>query len=247
MHQYPNSNYQFFGKSIVIAIVLSIPSPHLAFSHDDHHHPSTAEINLHLPEELIKLGWTTVDQARRNQDEFIYHSVLAIADQHDSQFGPSPDSRLLRGHALLQFHRFAETESVARYLVRIRSNSADYALLGDALLEQGKLAEAEANYLRMARKNFGYQSLIRLAWLKWRQGKQEASLNLWQQAFRKSDQVTDFDRAWCATKVAEAYLALGERRMSAHYVAQALSLYPNYKKAQSLRDSFPESRHRHGT
>gem|GEM_PF-3245485 len=251
MHQYPNSNYQFFGRGFALAIALSASAQISAYAHEDHHHEiaedeSTARSDLHSSKKFVELGWATVGQARRDQDESIYHSVLSIAARHDAKFGPSPDSRLLRGHALLQFHRFAETESVARYLVRIRSNSADYALLGDALLEQGKLVEAEASYSRMAKKNFGYQSLIRLAWLKQQQGKQEASINLWEQAFRKSGQVATFERAWCAAKLAEAYLSFGDHLRSDHYIEKSLSLYPNYKKARLLRDRLPKSDHHHG-
>ena len=49
---------------------------------------------------------------------------------------------LLRGHVLISFHRFAEAEAIARELVEQRTLPFDYGLLGDALVEQGRLAEA---------------------------------------------------------------------------------------------------------
>ena len=53
---------------------------------------------------------------------------------------------MLRGHVLHNPHQFKEAESLARRLITERGAWFDHGLLGDALMEQGKLDEAEQAY-----------------------------------------------------------------------------------------------------
>ena len=57
---------------------------------------------------------------------------------------------LLRGHVLGSLHRFREAEAIARRLIVLREFMLDHALLGDALVEQGRLPEAIEAYQKMA-------------------------------------------------------------------------------------------------
>ena len=50
-----------------------------------------------------------------------------------------PAALLLRGHVLHQMHRFAEAEAIARRLVTPREFVLDFGLLGDVLMEQGRV------------------------------------------------------------------------------------------------------------
>ena len=71
-----------------------------------------------------------------------YRLAESVATCLDEQHPGDPSALLLRGHALHQLHRFQEAEAIARTLVTKREFVLDYALLGDALMEQGRLAEA---------------------------------------------------------------------------------------------------------
>ena len=71
--------------------------------------------------------------------------------------------RDIRGHALHQLHRFHEAEVIARTLVTKREFVLDYALLGDTLMEQGRLAEAATAYQKMIDLKPFYQSYTRAA------------------------------------------------------------------------------------
>ena len=55
---------------------------------------------------------------------------------------------LLRGHVLHQLHRFQEAEQIARRLTAKRQFVLDYGLLGDVLMEQGRLTEAARSIKR---------------------------------------------------------------------------------------------------
>ena len=88
---------------------------------------------------LEQLGWLYVAKARASYDPGFYklaeHCALAleVADPK------SPEALPLRGHVLISFHRFAEAEAIANELVRQRTLPFDHGLLGDALMEQGRL------------------------------------------------------------------------------------------------------------
>ena len=73
------------------------------------------------------------------------HAALCV----ESKDPGNAQALLMRGHILHQFHRFAEAEVLARQVVGRRGLFLDYGLLGDVLLEQGRLQEAAAAYQKM--------------------------------------------------------------------------------------------------
>ena len=85
----------------------------------------------------------------------------------------SPDDAsalLLRGHVLHQLHRFNEAEQIARRLTVKRQFVLDYGLLGDVLMEQGRLTEAADAYQKMIDIKPFYQSYTRASHLRWLKG-----------------------------------------------------------------------------
>ncbi len=67
-------------------------------------------------------------------------------------------------------HRFSEAEAIARRLVAVREFVLDYGLLGDVLMEQGRVAEAAGAYQKMIDLKPFYQSYTRAAHLRWLKG-----------------------------------------------------------------------------
>ena len=67
-------------------------------------------------------------------------------------------------------HRFGEAEAIARRLVTMREFVLDFGLLGDVLMEQGRLSEAAAAYQKMIDLKPFYQSYTRAAHLRWLKG-----------------------------------------------------------------------------
>src|SRR5438034_5812373 len=67
----------------------------------------------------------------------------------EAKYPGSSEGLLLRGHALHSQHRFHEAEQVAQQLIKVRQAPFDYGLLGDVLMEQGRLRDAVGAYQKM--------------------------------------------------------------------------------------------------
>ena len=98
---------------------------------------------------LDRLGWAFVAKARESFDPGFYKLAEQCAHSIEKRNPQSQDAMLLRAHVLQNLHRFKESETLARRLVRQRGLSFDYGLLGDALMEQGKLSDAVEAYQNM--------------------------------------------------------------------------------------------------
>jgi tetratricopeptide (TPR) repeat protein len=95
------------------------------------------------------LGYRFVAKARVANDAGAYAVAEQAAACLESLQPGEPAALLLRGHVLHQMHRFREAETIARRLVAVREFALDFGLLGDALLEQGRVAEAAEAYQKM--------------------------------------------------------------------------------------------------
>src|SRR5947209_1414776 len=96
--------------------------------------------NLQLA--LEQLGWAFVAKARESFDPGFYKLAEQCAWCIEKRNPQSQEAMLLRGHVLQNLHRFKESETLSRRLVQRRGLSFDYGLLGDALMEQGRLNDA---------------------------------------------------------------------------------------------------------
>lgn len=119
---------------------------------------------------LEKLGWLFVAIGHADSDEGSYTLAEQCALEMDAEQPGSAEAMLLRGHVLDQFHRFKEVEVLARRLVATRALPYDYGLLGDALMEQGKLGEAIPAYQTMLDLKPGFESFVRAAHMRWLKG-----------------------------------------------------------------------------
>ena len=89
-----------------------------------------------------QLGYQFISRARLSNDSGFYKVAEHAAACLESYQPDDPSASLLRGHILHQLHRFGEAEAIARRLINTREFVLDFGLLGDALMEQGRLAEA---------------------------------------------------------------------------------------------------------
>src|SRR5215813_11961631 len=98
---------------------------------------------------LEQLGWAFVTKARESFDPGFYKLAEQCALGIEKRNPQNQAAMLLRGHVLQNLHQFKESEALARRLVDQRGLGFDYGLLGDALMEQGRLKEAVEAYQRM--------------------------------------------------------------------------------------------------
>src|SRR5438045_3793927 len=106
--------------------------------------------NARNPNLLIeRLGWIFVTKARQSFDPGYYKLAEQCAVYLDSRQPGSCEALLLRGHVLHNLHRFKAAEPLARELATKRGLACDFGLLGDVLMEQGRLKEAAKAYKTM--------------------------------------------------------------------------------------------------
>lgn len=194
-----------------------------------------ARTSIRKREALEQLGYQFVNRARVANDPGDYVLAERVATCIDEQDPGDPAARLLRGHALHQLHRFHEAEAIARRLVAKREFVLDYALLGDTLMEQGRLTEAAAAYQKMIDLKPFYQSYTRAAHLRWLKGDIDGAIDLIQKAITAASPRDPEAIAWAYTRLAGYQLPRGGLERATAAIDAALSFQPDYAAALLLR------------
>src|SRR5215211_6142426 len=101
------------------------------------------------PRAAEQIGHRFVARARLKNDPDAYAVAEQAAACLASMQPDEPAALLLRGHVLHQMHRFGEAEAIARRLIGMREFVLDFGLLGDALMEQGRVEDAARAYQTM--------------------------------------------------------------------------------------------------
>jgi tetratricopeptide (TPR) repeat protein len=180
---------------------------------------------------LESLGYRYVARARVSSDPGDYTLAEQSAACLTSRYPDDAAAQLLRGHVLHQLHRFREAEEMARRLVARREFVLDYGLLGDALMDQGKLDEAAAAYQKMIDLKPFYQSYVRAAHLRWLKGDVENATALIRLAIQAASPRDRESVAWAYTRLAIYELQQGRVDEAAAAVDSALSYQPDYAAA----------------
>jgi tetratricopeptide (TPR) repeat protein len=184
---------------------------------------------------LEQLGWAYVQKARISYDPGFYKLAEQCAICIDSQHPDSPEARLLRGHVLHSLHRFKEAESIARRLSETRAAPFDFGLLGDALMEQGRLNEAVEAYQKMIDLKPGPQAYTRVAHIRWLKGDLEGAIEMMRKASATMSRRDDESAAWAYTRLALYELQAGSPGNAERACEAALRLRDNYAPALLAR------------
>jgi tetratricopeptide (TPR) repeat protein len=184
---------------------------------------------------LEQLGYQFVAKARITNDPGAYRLAESAATCLDEHHPGDASALLLRGHALHQLHRFQEAEAIARTLVTKRQFVLDYALLGDALMEQGHLAEAADAYQKMIDLKPFYQSYTRAAHLRWLKGDLDGAEELMQKAVASASPRNPESVAWAYTRLAFYELQRGHLDEATRATDRALSFQADYAAALLIR------------
>ncbi len=182
-----------------------------------------------------RLAWAYVAKARRTLDAGFYKLAEKTIDVLDRQFGPSLESRLIRGHVLHNLHRFAAAEVVARALVSERGAPADWALLSDALVEQGKVGEGVTALERMVNLKPGAEAYSRIAYVRWLKGDRAGAIASLETALRSTDARDSETRAWTLSRLSFLRLQQGNLAGALERAQQAETATSDYPPALLAR------------
>jgi tetratricopeptide (TPR) repeat protein len=182
-----------------------------------------------------QLGYRFISKARLTNDEGFYSMAEQAAACLDAIQPGEAAALLLRGHVLHQMHRFREAEAIARRLVTLREFVLDYGLLGDVLMEQGRLADAAVAYQKMIDLKPFYQSYTRAAHLRWLKGDVDGAIALMQAAVKAASPRDPESIAWAYTRLATYELQRGRLAEAARMTAASLQYVPDYSAAWLLR------------
>jgi len=177
---------------------------------------------------LDRLGWAFVAKARESFDPGFYKLAEQCALCIEKRNPQSQEAMLLRAHVLQNLHRFKESESLARLLVQQRGLSFDYGLLGDALMEQGKLGDAVDAYQRMMDLKPDLRAYARAAHMRWLKGDLEGAIEAMQLAVSAASPGDAESAAWVNTRLASYEFQASRVNEAEQRCALALSLQNNY-------------------
>jgi len=184
---------------------------------------------------LERLGWAFVKKARVSFDAGYYKLAEQCAACLEARNSNRADALLLRAHALQSLHHFADAEAAARELVSLRERPFDYGVLGDVLIDQGKVREGAVAYQRMVDLRPDLQSYARAAHVRWLTGDLEGAIELMKLATAASSPNDPETGAWTFTRLALYQLQRGTTNSALASCDAALSLQSDYAPAMLAR------------
>ena len=184
---------------------------------------------------LERLGWTFVKKARLTFDASYYNLAEQCAACMEASGAKGPDALLLRAHALQSLHRFDEAEAVARELVSTRERPFDYGVLGDVLIDQGKVREGAAAYQKMIDLRPDLQSYARAAHVRWLTGDLNGAIELMRLAVSGGSPNDPEAAAWAYTRLSLYQLQQGATKEALESCSAALVLRSDYPPALLAR------------
>ena len=194
-----------------------------------------ARSNPERADSMKRLGWAFIAKARLSYDPGYYklgeQCALCIRSKNDDD----PDALLLQGHILQSLHKFKDAEPIARKLVMIRNEAFDYGLLGDILMEQGRLTEAVTAYQKMIDLKPDLQSYTRVAHMRWLKGDLDGSIEVMRMAVTSGNPRDAEPTAWAYTRLGIYELQAGDTEIATKSAEIAFQFAPNYAAALLLR------------
>lgn len=176
----------------------------------------------------VALAEIRIREARLSSDDgFLTLADLAL-DCALARNPADPVARRYKGHVAIQFHRFAEAESLLDALVAETGHYRDLLLLGDAHMEQGELSLARERYDQALAKRPTLEGYDRLAHLSWLTGDLDAARSYARLAFDASTSADPEVAAWVAVAYGTYQMYAGE---VPNEIGLALRLMPDYPHA----------------
>jgi tetratricopeptide (TPR) repeat protein len=183
---------------------------------------------------LERLGWLFVAKARESFDPGFYKLAEQTAAAIEADHFGSSEALMLRGHVFENLHRFHEAEAIAQDLASRRGLPADFGLLGDALMEQGKLSASVEAYQQMADLKPDLHAWVRAAHVRWLKGDLAGATDLMSRAVQAVSPRDADTTAWTLSRLGAYRFQAGDLAQANHDCAEALAAQPDYPPALLL-------------
>ncbi len=192
---------------------------------------ATLKANPTDQKNIERLGRCFITQARIVSDESLCTKAEICGQLLESIDAKNPAGLLLRGHCLLAMHQFHDAEDVGRKLLTLRQEMQDHALLGDALMEQGHLEEAQVAYQAMIDAKPCLPSYSRVAHFRWLKGDVIGAIEMAEQAIACGSYRDPEPLAWVTTRLAFYQWQNGAMETAEQTAGRALELVQGYPHA----------------
>lgn len=160
-----------------------------------------------------KLGYACLKEARRTGDFRLYLQAEQALTEALKRSPGHYTALLGLANARAARHRFPEAIDLARQAARGQPADADaYAIIGDAYLGMGRLADAETWYAEVASRAPGFVTDTRMANLLQARGKPREAIALLRKALEDAtarDLPAD-SRSWCRVIIGATLFELGD-------------------------------------
>ncbi len=180
---------------------------------------------------LEKLGWAFVEKARSSFDPGFYKLAEQAVACIKLKQPDDANALMLQSHILQNLHRFKEAEVIARQVVAQRGWWFEYAVLGDALMEQGRLDAAAQAYQQMIDQRPGPQTYSRAAHLRWLNGDLDGAIELMVLAVRAHGSRVSESAAWSQVRLAMYVFQSGQLQAAEQLIRKTLATHDNYAPA----------------
>jgi tetratricopeptide (TPR) repeat protein len=180
---------------------------------------------------LEQLGWAFVTKARVSFDPGFYKLAEQCALCLDEKKPGCSEALLLRAHVLHSMHKFKEAEAVAQELVKKRGLNFDYGVLGDALIEQGRLDDAVTAYQAMMDQKPSPQAYSRAAHIRWLKGDLPGAIELMSWAAGASSPRDPESGAWMRVHLARYEWQAHDTKKALELIDESLEWQPDYAPA----------------
>ena len=183
---------------------------------------------------FLGLGDALIRKARETGDpSYFYRAEEALKKSLDLAPQNSGAVRHL-AYVFYSRHEFVPATAYARKAVEMNSSDGDsFGVLGDALLEVGQYAQAQAAYAYMMELDQSLYSYSRLAGLKSIRGDSAGAMADLERAIaagKATKQPTE-SVAWAEWQLGAEHFAVGDLAKAEGYYLQSLATHPNYYRA----------------
>jgi tetratricopeptide (TPR) repeat protein len=190
--------------------------------------------NPRSPQALLGLGDALIRKARETgEPSYFARAEEALKKSLDLAPQNSGAARHL-AYVFYSRHEFAPAAAYARKAVEMNSSDGDaFGVLGDALLEVGGYADAQAAYAYMMELEQNLYSYSRLAGLKSARGDSAGAIADLERAISAGKAVRQPSEsvAWAEWQLGAEHFAVGDLSGAEKYYRQSLQTYPDYYRA----------------